>query len=791
MLLPLLLLSCIELVLRVAGYGYPTAFFLKEDIAGQTMLVDNHKFGWRFFGPALARTPRPMEFPALKPARTCRVFVFGESAAYGDPKPEFGLPRFLEVMLQDRYPGVRFEVVNAAMTGINSHVILPIARDCARESGDVWVIYMGNNEVVGPFGSGTVFGIQAPPLLLIRVGLWLKTTRTGQCLVQWAHRATSRGESQWQGMAMFVHNQVRQNDPRMRVVYAHFRRNLRDIIAAGRVHNAAVVVSTVLSNLKDCAPFGSEHRPDLPPDNLTAWQDLYRGGVEAENARHCAQAVEQFQRAAGLDDQFAELQYRWGRCCLALGRDDEAREHFVRARDYDTLRFRTDSRLNLLICAAAGSTADPKVRLVEAERELAAASPHGIPGAEMLYEHVHLNFHGNYCLALAILGQVREVLPTWAKAQEAPGWLSEAQCAERLAWTDWDRYRSARSVMLRLCQPPFTSQCDHDAQYRRIRQELDNLLPAQRSTALQGAVASYRHAVALSPGDWVLERNLGELLRKLGDLAGAEACLRKSIELLPHDSMGHFELGLLLVQLHRPEQGRAEFDLVLRSDPGSVPALNAWALASAQMGDSSIAVETLQRALRLKPGSADTRLNLGGLFEAAGRKEEAQTQFRLALQERLETPDLLIRAGKLCMVQGWAEQAITNFSRAAILDPTDAKVHWYLGGALDTRGRTAEAEQHFAEAIRLDPALAGAHLGLGIELSRQGRDSEAAAEFSEALQLEPGLIDARLRLGLALMRQRRWQEARDQFQNVLAVQPTNNLAQKYLGILAHPRVSPH
>ena len=59
----------------------------------------------------------------------------------------------LQSMLELRYPGTRFEVVNGAMAGINSNVILPIARDCAGAGGDIWVIYMGNNEVVGPFGA--------------------------------------------------------------------------------------------------------------------------------------------------------------------------------------------------------------------------------------------------------------------------------------------------------------------------------------------------------------------------------------------------------------------------------------------------------------------------------------------------------------------------------------------------------------------------------------------------------------------------------------------------------------
>ena len=73
----------------------------------------------------------------------------------GMPNPAFSFGRILEVMLHERYPGCRFEVVNTSMTAINSHAILEIARDCSSQGGDLFVIYMGNNEVVGPYGPGT------------------------------------------------------------------------------------------------------------------------------------------------------------------------------------------------------------------------------------------------------------------------------------------------------------------------------------------------------------------------------------------------------------------------------------------------------------------------------------------------------------------------------------------------------------------------------------------------------------------------------------------------------------
>ena len=121
----------LELGLRLFGCGYPTSFFLPTKIGGRAFQVTNDKFGFRFFPPALARTPLPLRMPVEKATNSYRIFLFGESAAQGDPDPSFGAGRYLEVLLRDRYPGIEFEVVCAAMTAINSHAVLPIARECA------------------------------------------------------------------------------------------------------------------------------------------------------------------------------------------------------------------------------------------------------------------------------------------------------------------------------------------------------------------------------------------------------------------------------------------------------------------------------------------------------------------------------------------------------------------------------------------------------------------------------------------------------------------------------------
>ena len=307
-----------------AGYGYPTSFFLGPDERG--LHLSNVQFGWRFFPRQLARKPEPCLLLPRSPDTT-RIFILGESAALGMPNPAFSFGRILEVTLRERYPGCRFEVVNTSMTAINSHAILEIAKACSSQGGDLFVIYMGNNEVVGPYGPGTVFQQVARSGAAVRTAVWVKSTRFGQLMSDIADRFRGSDDvpANWQGMQMFLGNRVPSEDPRLTLVYDNFHRNLAGICDVARGANAAVILSTVAVNLQDCPPLASLHRPDLSADDLSRWNRLYASGAEAESRREWDQALQHWQGAAEIDDRYAELQYRLGQCLAALDRRAECK----------------------------------------------------------------------------------------------------------------------------------------------------------------------------------------------------------------------------------------------------------------------------------------------------------------------------------------------------------------------------------------------------------------------------------------------------------------------------------
>jgi tetratricopeptide (TPR) repeat protein len=283
------------------------------------------------------------------------------------------------------------------MTAVNSHAILPIARDCGRLEADVWVIYMGNNEVLGPFGLSTLFGVEVQSLTAIRTSLAARTTRIGQLLERGLTRlgASSNGPTTWQGMEMFLDQQVRHDDPRLEAVYSHYERNLRDLLDVAKRRDVRVVISTMVSNLKDCAPFASLHSLDLSDGDKESFAAHVRTGGELEASGNPAGAIEAFLKALEIDDDYAELHFRLGRCYEALEKHDDALRHFVLARELDSIRLRPVARINEIIRSVSTARAGDEVLLADSERVFMERSPHGITGEEHLHEHVHFNFEGN------------------------------------------------------------------------------------------------------------------------------------------------------------------------------------------------------------------------------------------------------------------------------------------------------------------------------------------------------------------------------------------------------------
>ena len=743
----LLVVGGVELGLRLCEYGYPASFFLKTKIGGKDYYVSNDRFGYRFFPPALARSPAPMRMAAKKPAGTYRIFVFGESAAMGDPDPTFGAWRYLQVLLRERFPGTDFEVFCVAMTAINSHAILPIARECARHDGDLWIIYMGNNEMVGPFGAGTIFGSRVAGIPLIRASLALKSTKAGQFLdnlmQRWGQSSTPQT---WSGLNMFKEHQLRYEDPNRLRACNNFKQNLNDILRAAQDAGVPVILSTVGSNLKDCAPFASLHSIALTDSQESEWDGLYQQGITNEASGNFPVALKQYEQAAAIDPHYAELHFRAGRCRLALTNDEQALREFELARDEDTLAFRADTRINRIIQDAAEAKANQGVYFLDALTALAQSSPAKIPGNELFYEHVHLNFDGNYLFAQAFAEQTLKLLPKSILAHGKSEWASAELCDRRLAISPWDRGRVWQENYSRVSEPPFTGQLNDVPRAKFYIEKLKELNSQATEENRKQSRVAYEEALALSPEDYYLRENFAQFLDQTGDLADAPGQEQRVSELLPQNPMPPCIIGRLFVRLGNGDEAEKSFlrALAIRSD--FVPALNEMGMLLANQQKTAEAANYFARSLKMDPGSVVAYLNWGFMQQNEGKWNEAISHYQAAANHQPNGPaDYLYRAVSL-VAQRQGKEALDYFNAAVLMDPNFWQARYLFAGELASEGKIEEAQAQFSEVVRGRPDFAPGHLNHGLALTKLGKPDEALKEFQIALRLNPTDVVARQHL---------------------------------------------
>lgn len=632
---PILFFVILNAALYCVQYGYSPRAIIPYRLENKRVYGHNLKFAWRFFPHTLARCFDGFVFDVSKAPGTYRIFVLGSSAAEGVPAPAYNFGHILDVMLDQSYPDIRFEVITVAMPAINSYAILEMARDCAEYQPDLFIVYMGNNEIVGPYGPGAVFSPVSPPLSVIRATIALKATRVGQLLEQVAEKLipADKPRMQWGGMEMFLDKQVRYNDAAMEIAYRHFEQNLRDICRTGLDAGAAVIVSNVPVNLKDCPPFSSLHKIELTDTEKDRWQTMYQEGTAFEAQGQFDKAIEKYLDAEKIDAVFADLQFRLGLCYWNTGDYQKAKEKYILAREYDTLRFRADNRINDIIRAVADTGKTKNLYFADSIGAFEAESPHQIPGSELFYEHVHMNFKGTCVLAQSLLPGIRKILPLAPQSSESAA-LGEQEIAHMIGYTDYERVVYLNLVYLTLLQrPPFTKQLYHEQYLAAVKRQIDDQLLSLDKRGLGGCLEQHRQALLRRPDDWLMRFQYAAFLNSgMHDTKAEETELRKVISQCPY-YQAYLNLGRNLNSQNRSREAQIILTKYLKYVPYDVEFHSELAVTYAQCGEYQSEIQHLLTVLSVDPeGKIGIYAALADAYNKTGNPEQAIEVLHKAIQ---------------------------------------------------------------------------------------------------------------------------------------------------------------
>ena len=153
----------------------------------------------------------------------------------------------------------------------------------------------------------------------------------------------------------------------------------------------------------------------------------------------------------------------------------------------------------------------------------------------------------------------------------------------------------------------------------------------------------------------------------------------------------------------------------------------------------------------------------------AGEKEREQTQAEARYYALINRANTEAHAGDY-------DRAITTFSEAIRLDPTNALAFRSQGDAYVNKGDPDQAIADFNEAIRLDPKDTNVLGKRGLAYLRTSDLDRAIADFNEVIQLKPNNASAFNNRGVAYLRKKDYGQAISDFSEAIRLNPNYAVA---------------
>jgi tetratricopeptide (TPR) repeat protein len=151
---------------------------------------------------------------------------------------------------------------------------------------------------------------------------------------------------------------------------------------------------------------------------------------------------------------------------------------------------------------------------------------------------------------------------------------------------------------------------------------------------VNGALAKYREALRLYPGDEDIHYNLAIAYGKLGQTELAIKHNREALSILPDYPEVHNNLGNLLANQENYDEAIRHFQAALELQPDYPLAHNNLGSALARQGRMNEATLRFAEAIRLDPNYVEAQFNLGNAYAFLGRTDEAIDQYHSLLQIR-------------------------------------------------------------------------------------------------------------------------------------------------------------
>jgi len=251
-------------------------------------------------------------------------------------------------------------------------------------------------------------------------------------------------------------------------------------------------------------------------------------------------------------------------------------------------------------------------------------------------------------------------------------------------------------------------------------------------------------------------------LRGMAQIRSAEAAWPQAVELyrqslaLENNSATRLELATACISADKYDEGLAEVDAVLASEPKNAEAWHIKGRLLVAKEDYRAAVTAVTRSLELHRNS-DAQLLLAIAELKLKEVKKAQAVFHQMLQDYGDRAIWHFVFGGAYKDTGYPDDAIREFKKALELDPNLPHVHYFLAQAYldqNTNFSSPEIIKEYEEEIRQFPDGFFGNYGLGGLEFGAGQIEQSNKHLMIAAKADPDNPDPWLYLGLNAYKQK-------------------------------------
>ena len=226
----------------------------------------------------------------------------------------------------------------------------------------------------------------------------------------------------------------------------------------------------------------------------------------------------------------------------------------------------------------------------------------------------------------------------------------------------------------------------------------------------------------------------------LGAVALLGACKHVPTDKEVQGAQIHYDLGVQAQQTD-PQTAYREFEQALEMDPSLVEAHNALGvLYHLAFHRDAEAISHYQRAIALRPGFSEAKVNLANVFLDEKRYDEAISLYQQALNDMLYATPFIAQGnlGWALYQKGDAAKGIDQIKAALTTNSKFCLGYRNLGAIYSERGDTELACKQLGKYREYCPDVADAHFREGVCLAKLGQTAAAKASFQACVSKATG-----------------------------------------------------